>query len=90
MFEVYDSSNQTFRIFDIGYLKFVYPGIDLSYNLYKNICDKIQENRKCLASFKNGYFSDHETKLTLVYGTEYLISYLDKFKRFLENKNEIK
>ena len=89
MFEVYDSSNDSYKIFDTGYLKFVYPNIDLSLNLYKSVCEKIQENRKCLASFQNGYFRDGETKITLLYGTEYLISYLDKFKRFLE-KNEIK
>lgn len=66
MFEQLDLSSETIKIFDAKYLEFVYPGIlDLSYNLYKNVCQKIGENRKSLVSFQNGYFRDQETEMNI-------------------------
>lgn len=81
-------------LFDIGYLLSIYPQLDLSYNLYLNVCYLLDSNKKQLQVFKDCKFRDSDTRILLVDGTEELIRKLERFKFFLQkykvqNENEI-
>lgn len=71
-------------IFDIHIIKSLYPKMDLSQNIYTNICSVLQENQKQLSIFKELTFRDRETQILMIYGTEDLVYRLNQFKLFLE------
>jgi len=71
-------------IFDITNIQFVYPTLDLSHNLYRTICDVIDQNQRQLCTFRHSSFRDDETRILLIHGTEDMIHRLTKFKMFLQ------
>lgn len=87
--EIHSRSPRLTGIFDLSYISSIYPMIDLSHNLYYDVCVYLESNKRQLYIFEDLDFRDRETKILLVEGTKDLIRRLNNLKRFLEKYDHL-